>query len=655
MGCGLLFSPCRPRPPQDKGIVPSMPAIVTELAEDSFPSVEDGSYCSSAGATNRVTPKDVVSQERVEQMAFLKSAVADGERDRSALKHVTIGDTEARELSPVDVHGTSPPEVCRQSKDDSGTSANSPKRRAQQEQCRITAELAERPSWGSSLAPLERGEWNSRHKNVYCNDGANLNTRSYFDRWLDARTPDVSERLGAVKPSWRLEPDGVSCEERRATSKVLRSYFPRNYAPMSRATKRKKTPRREAPPIPWERPWETPPILLDDDHVHKYFPLPGGGGSAGVELTPPEKQKDYILKKTVKENEVAAAKWHEASAAGTFAPEDVECWDKFHASLWCNEQTVGNVTKLIPSHFRSYFDRWREPDAGARSQARRPMRKDGTGEEISRMIPVWTLDPIPGTDDVPDPTELKVQRSLLIPGTGTGGDPDMTAAKGRAMSKSMSLPSRLGPLTALDERREFRWQSRHEVVFKNEEVSRLERSYFDRFREPACMFYSDTKTQAKSRGSVRIWSLEASEGPRETASKVTAQSERRFKTDGKWNQRHHLTFYNKIHPNARSYFERNRNRPDESADPENLIMADPRDSTDRPHRDPTASTERRQRNKLEEDEKLLVKWSLQEPSGPVQREMIANYLRSDTAQNLRERETNRRREKTWFSSHGMVF
>lgn len=364
------------------------------------------------------------------------------------------------------------------------------------------------------------------------------------------------------------------------------------------------------------------------------------------------------------------ASFFQAPAAGSYHVKPQGDWDNCHHILFCNEQKVGDFKKLNPMQFRSYFDRMRAPDVGARSAEMRTKRADGT-EEVTRVIPSWRLEPVIGSTEMPSAEELKVRRSPLAAHTGGGGSPP-SGNRGKLQggigggSKSSSSPTlsstdRRIPIAGSPgrlvqaERRETGWVAKHALVFKNEEVSRLDRSYFDRFREPDCMLGNAAEGQ-KVRGSVRAWSLEQDGNPKEMAAKVVASGDKRCLPDGKWNDRHQLMFYNSIHPNARSYFERWR-EPHHHAGPKHVLkMTDPSELDGPAHQDPTCAAERRQRTKLKDEERLIVKWTLNSSVTPKDLSAVQEGLRrsnSDPTSRAAKRKESRR--EAWFSSHGIVF
>lgn len=641
--------------------------------------------CGGAWTTTPPTPKveedHHARRERLEQLVALTAVVQDSSH---AVRGSVIGDPEAGEMSQEntwkgwrrfeiggveeaspprspadrsspaspDVHGhLSPSSKARMASAEAKAASRRKPSLRQQDSAHSFKSAEERPSFGSSLAPKDRQGWSERHKNVYDNGKLNPNTRSYFDRHLNARTPDVSERLGVMLPMWRLDPAGTSEEERKAAVAALRLFSPQGPPQPSMRMQPRRAPWKRGRP---ERPWEQPPEPLPEDHeLHR--PGPGGGGSGGMDPLQRELSSSSLAEGQVV-NPDTDPKFFQAASPGAYVEEAVGDWDDRHTVLWCNEQKVGDYTRLNPRQFRSYFDRWLEPEPGARSKTLRQDRPDGLGEEVYRIVPVWRLEPMPGGVMFPEPGELKVIPEPLVHMSGTGGDPKMMGISGsRSLERSASTPSRL-PSSPAGMKRERRWNHRHDIIFKNEEVSRLDRSYFDRFREAECMIKLGDENAKQARGSVRVWSLEATEGPSATATKVTAQSEKRFTDDGHWNARHHLMFYNRIHPNARSYFERWREPPSEAAPQHLLKMADPSDSEEPAYMDPTAAKERRQREKLSDEDKLRVQWSLQDPAGPGDRDRLERSLRQpDSERDPKVARHKKRQREAWFSSHGMAF
>jgi len=113
-------------------------------------------------------------------------------------------------------------------------------------------------------------------------------------------------------------------------------------------------------------------------------------------------------------------------------------------------------------------------------------------------------------------------------GSGAGSPSGSISAVGSQLESRMSSRGL---------RREQEWNARHDLTFKNEEVSKLDRCYFDRWREPEAA----TGGKKQSRGSVQVWSLERSGSPEEEAKKVLADAEKRFGHDGRWDLQHHVT------------------------------------------------------------------------------------------------------------------
>eukprot|EP00747_Dinoflagellata_sp_TGD_P111530 gnl/TRDRNA2_/TRDRNA2_171244_c1_seq3.p1 gnl/TRDRNA2_/TRDRNA2_171244_c1~~gnl/TRDRNA2_/TRDRNA2_171244_c1_seq3.p1 ORF type:complete len:1342 (+),score=317.67 gnl/TRDRNA2_/TRDRNA2_171244_c1_seq3:391-4026(+) len=191
------------------------------------------------------------------------------------------------------------------------------------------------------------------------------------------------------------------------------------------------------------------------------------------------------------------------------------------------------------------------------------------------------------------------------------------------------------------------WNTRHELTFKNQEVSKLDRSYFDRFREPQCVvgYHKDDVKQRLS----PTWSLEKDTSPEEIAAKVVSSGNYRHKPYGKWNEKHHILFPNDEAPaNFRSYFDR--------------------------WREPQTMKGSRRRAKLKDDERVKVTWTLQEPrreqsAKSSQNRDLASPNATDRGLSKSQSEPgissasttdspkrNRKKaSKPWFSSHGVIF
>lgn len=228
-------------------------------------------------------------------------------------------------------------------------------------------------------------------------------------------------------------------------------------------------------------------------------------------------------------------------------------------------------------------------------------------------------------------------------------------------SKFASTSSRIG-----------KWDSRHNLLFKNEEVSRLDRSYFDRFRDHAEVIASQqakavasgSKTlPSKAIPSCSVWSLERSASPEESALQVTQSSNLRFSPSGSWNSRHQVFFDNTgaklpVHQNCRSYFDRWREPAPSARLPGEDAAAD--DDTNRPgyFAQLTEAAESRRRRKLKADEKLRVDvWSLVDKKEPGTKaiKLEETFRRCESDPGFNNAKFKQKRRRDWFSSHNVVF
>mmetsp|Transcript_10567 Transcript_10567/g.23062 ORF Transcript_10567/g.23062 Transcript_10567/m.23062 type:complete len:645 (-) Transcript_10567:29-1963(-) len=603
-----------------------------------------------------------LSEERLAELTAMYEQRVQ-ERRRAKLKHVepgpieeedesTHGDRTGRTPSSPTKAVLSPRAQERRTRAEAVALTRAKPSPSQQETRDKRQKLMCRSTWGGKMAPHDRtDEWSDRHKTTYSNNRLNPNMRSYFDRWLDARTPDVSERSGGLQPTWRLEFSAPSEEEREASKKALAAWSSTAGREIEGSgNDYTLPPRRRGPP---ERPWEHPPEPLPEDEPLRR-PGPGGGGGGGGGGACASQSSFFSQATTTNDTDG----FFKAASAGTTISKEEGSWDSRHSVLWCNEQTVGDFSRLNPMQFRSYFDRWRDPDVGARSRAARLRPPEGQSETVSRVVPVWRLEPVPGRTTMPDEEELQAREPVLKAKSGTGANPDMLESMKGRLVKSSSMPAgRLPNCSPAARRREDRWNGRHQLLFHNEKVSRLDRSYFDRWIDPECLHYKkaeEGKTDAsKEHGSVLVWSLGPSEGPDEVVAKVQAKSNARFSDDGHWNGRHQLMFYNGIHPNARSDFSHWRERPSEAAPKHLLEMADVSQSTNPSYRDPTAAMERRQREKLLEEEKF-VKTALNEFIRPGDRDLHQRSLRQPIqGKTPKETETLSRKRNGWDGRHGV--
>lgn len=224
------------------------------------------------------------------------------------------------------------------------------------------------------------------------------------------------------------------------------------------------------------------------------------------------------------------------------------------------------------------------------------------------------------------------------------------------------------PVSRTGRRQEGKWNGRHNVVFKNEDVSRLDRNYFDRAREPEAML-PPKEEDREARGGVHTWSLEHSGNPAEQAEVVTAAGDKRFTHDGKWDHRHHNLFSNVIQANARSYFDRFRDFPDQSVDSRRMLMLTDttmvgslQEGAQLPSRWGTLTCGSRKRGKLTADEQLPVKWRLNQGGGPgsgsrtlKERVPHESTFREPPRQGTKADKVKEKRRSAWFSSHGVIF
>ena len=238
-------------------------------------------------------------------------------------------------------------------------------------------QAAERSSWNPFYQSDE--SWNGRHQLSYCNEEMSQNCRCYFDRWLDHKELLPPDAVQVQKPTWRLEPDGVSTEQRkveRSSNAVYSVSGPGLRASAqptdsdTPALSKENVIKRRAMRVSRERPWELPPapFFLSQrrsvsqsalDSVHMV------SASTQTEMYGKE------LPNWVKEQE----------------------WDGQHHVTFSNFQNLqGSI--LNPAPVRSYFDRPRE--------YKKPMDPKAG---VVRILPLWRLEPLPGVDHVELPEE----------------------------------------------------------------------------------------------------------------------------------------------------------------------------------------------------------------------------------------------------------
>jgi len=398
--------------------------------------------------------------------------------------------------------------------------------------------------------------WNLRHTVLFDNARLHPNKRSYFDRFLEyeERPP-----LELMKPIWRLNPDGEDEEQRLALKELAKSQGA-NARPVLSST--------------------GPPNMLELELSAEQSQLKLKG-----------KQVDSLL-----EREQLSIGTIERSVSELVGPKTQ--WNDRHHVTWCNErQTTGGSAlalgkdtekALNPKNMRSYFDRVRTPHNCRAEVSWKAQKAEGTAalENFEHVRPHWTLDV--------DPHEtLSVSRSSGEVTPGGGG----TAFR-ITQNESSVTSDRNAYWTLEGHARRRKWNDRHQLMFQNDEVSRLDRSYFDRWREPLAV----TSMQAEPKGEESnrradvkplkpTWALDKDGSPDRTAAELIKQSaERHANGVGrhavKWNHRHQRIFVNEIHTNLKNYFDR--------------------------HRAPEEFSGSRRRQKVQDHQKLKVaNWSLQ--------------------------------------------
>mmetsp|Transcript_50260 Transcript_50260/g.81454 ORF Transcript_50260/g.81454 Transcript_50260/m.81454 type:complete len:652 (+) Transcript_50260:114-2069(+) len=546
----------------------------------------------------------------------------------------------------------------------------------EQERIETFQRAGERPMWSPQNDPKERSEsWNLRHKLLFSNDGQSINYRSYFDRWRESKellpqSPGSSNQVGSLKTTWRLNPEASSLEERRTERLTISSYTPTGVSfrdlsaspsgdsqPSTSELSKDKVIARRAAREGREKHWGSSPT--------PFWELPAPVRSPAAGSVP----------------KAAAVGSHSATSK---APEadlrpGVEEWDSHHHVTWSNSQNADGDS-LNPACCRSYFDRPREPAPGSRStqkelptlvsdstQAEGDGHRKSVGRPVVRVMCTWRLGD--GESFVPENGEPSPRPPPLQLRTGTGGNmkqrgdilgPRHEASKEFNHKATWTFPS---PIPSSGSNPKFRattsrmegWKSRHQLLFKNEEVSRLDRSYFDRFREP------DQLNFAKPQGyaSCSNWSLPCSTSVIESAKEVIKGSEARNQPVKGWDSRHERMFDNKgvkmpVHQNLRSYFQRFREPPPDARSGPALPGQD-----DDPLGDFTLLTdnaEGRRREKLKPSEKLVVHWTLETKAAKVKPPTIeSTFRRCESDPGSKEGKSKEKRRAAWFSSHDVHF
>lgn len=207
-------------------------------------------------------------------------------------------------------------------------------------------------------------------------------------------------------------------------------------------------------------------------------------------------------------------------------------------------------------------------------------------------------------------------QSTMSSGSTFSNNISTAVDKLKAPTRETSAASKAG------EKRETKWDTRHEVVFKNEEVSRLDRCYFDRWKEPEANLHAERTVRSLK----PTWSLARDGSPEKTAEQLLANSGGRHTGYGAWNPRHERLFHNGQHTNMKSYFDRRREAEDMAAS--------------------------RQRKKVTNKDKLKIDWSLQDYGSKME---YHKTLRTESAPELSTVSKMRKTAPAWFSSHGVVF
>lgn len=254
------------------------------------------------------------------------------------------------------------------------------------------AEAAKRSTWNPDWQTLGN-QWNPRHQLAYNNDEMSQNCRCYFDRWLDHREllpPDAN--LQVQKPTWRLEPDPIPAEQREAERLASSVYSPTG--PGLRGSPKsgeeigqeksitsmsgENVIKRRSMRLSRDKPWMTQPARF-------------------WQLLQPEETAESMVSTMTQTDFPQVLQPNEAREQG---------WNSHHDVVWSNFQNLQGVI-LNPAPVRSYFDRPREPDIGARSAEKKPeVRRSGDGRDgVVRILPLWRLEPLPGVSNVESPKD----------------------------------------------------------------------------------------------------------------------------------------------------------------------------------------------------------------------------------------------------------
>jgi len=485
----------------------------------------------------------------------------------------------------------------------------------------------ERSAWkAQNSPPEERSEWRDRHQIKFDNQNLHPNYRNYFDRERVRRDQDTQAHPGMMKPNWRLSTDPPLQEERVALKQFMTTVGANSKPHLPHTQGYLEVLRNPAnfviPPAMHDPKFEEKDAKLQADCPAMASPF-----GAGFPDSPHMQLQD--AQQGAGDGEEYDDEYSEEQLR-TLSEEPLhnEPWSERHHITWCNERNDkvpnGRHTTsktLNPMLLRSYFDRMRNPNHVSRCQSEVPGTKN---------MPSWRLrmDPVSGNDRMmANSTMMASTMSSTSVRSAHSAALDVLKAPTRAQTSHGNTFTQQGSKT-----REGRWDQRHELVFKNEEVGNLDRCYFDRFKEaPVNLFNSTSVRNLKP-----TWSLAKDGSPDKSADMLTAGSAYRHTPHGKWTERHNRTFPNHIHTNMKSYFDRPKEAEDMAAS--------------------------RQKHKLTDKEKVdkcagVSNWALQEGGCQVTNNYPKSLRpdRADSAPALPTDCTQKKKPPAWFSSHGVTF
>lgn len=519
--------------------------------------------------------------------------------------------------------------------------------------------------------------WNGRHQLTFENDGMSKNLRSYFDRRIDYREPTYPA-LGALRPTWRLSDQAPSLDERARERGVTASYSvtaPRELPPPPEPPPPHRRPRESCNVQPTDGVFDR--LWADADRSRQ--PKPEGASlslsRSGRCATASAGQHPPVGSDVFTAYPSTFRSLSEPKLEATGESPARPSWDERHHLTWSNELSLlfplrsGAGKYLLPPVVRAYFDRprqerdrenpadppepvwrldphgdqWRREAAASASKASSTAAQFFSGEFLRSMsapggnrgestkqarLPLHVRAACKLSPRLTKPKSIAVPRMSspirdperpFLPGPGGGGFPCERISELEPPLDS-AVNDRGMPLSPMAQTRCKRWHKRHELTFKNAEVSPLDRSYFDRWRDPAALTADVKKTKGHVQGwSSLVWSLERSASLQESAQKISDGGDRHKKEVGRWDPRHVKVFENapdgnSLQPNTRSYFDRWREPMQDASGPPGQLMLE-YFSTSRESKtfnDPTESSLRSKRDKLLESDKVLVKWRLVE-------------------------------------------